>query len=275
LTALTEQSTQRSIRVRDININYHEAGAGSEAVILLHGAGPGASAWSNFRRTLGPLAARYRTLAIDMPHFGKSDRPAGHRHDPVFYSAVVLDVMDALHVDRAHFVGNSMGGVVSLRVALDAPERADRLVLMGTAGSLPLFTPSPTQGQRLLAGYYAPPGPSLERMQQFLSVMLHDQTMVTDELVRERYDASIANRPSEPPVPGGMGAVWREVDRVEHKTLIVWGKEDRVVPLDAAFVLLRLMRNADLHVFANSGHWAQNERADDFNAVVLAFLTKP
>lgn len=272
---MTEESTRRSVRAHDLNISYHEAGSGPETVILLHGAGPGASAWGNFHQQFGPYAERYRTLLIDMPHYGNSDRPPDHRNDTVFYTAVLLDVMDALHVDRAHLVGNSMGGVIALRVALEAPDRADRLVLLGPAGSLPLFTPSPTYGQQLLRGYYQPPGPSVEKMKAWMSVIVHDQTLVTDELVRERYEASIANRPTSPPAPGAMNPIWHEVGRVKHKTLIIWGKEDRVVPMDAAFVLSRLMPDADLHILGNTGHWVQNERPSAFNAVTLTFFSMP
>jgi pimeloyl-ACP methyl ester carboxylesterase len=272
---MTEESTRRSVRVRDININYHEAGTGPETAILLHGAGPGASAWGNFYQQVGPYAERYRTLLIDMPHYGKSDRPPDKRNDIPFYTDVLLEVMDVLKIDRAHLVGNSMGGVIALRVAIDAPDRAGKLVLLGPAGTLPLFTPGPTHGQQLLRGYYQPPGPSVEKMKAWMSVIVYDQSLVTDELVQERYEASIANRPTSRPSSAGMGAIWHEAGKVNHKTLIIWGKEDRVVPMDSAFVLLRLMPNSDLHVLGKTGHWAQNERPADFNAVTLTFLSTP
>jgi 4,5:9,10-diseco-3-hydroxy-5,9,17-trioxoandrosta-1(10),2-diene-4-oate hydrolase len=186
--------------------------------------------------------------------------------------------MDALGVERASLVGNSLGGGTALRMALDAPGRVSRLVLMGTGGSLPLFTPYPTEGMQRIAGFYEGEGPTLEKLRRVLELLVFDQTRLTDELVHERFAA--ATRPdviANPPMRGRGGkpvdALWREpLGSVTQSTLLLWGREDRVMPLDAAFVLLKALPLAELHVFPQCGHWVQWEQAARFNALVSEFL---
>ncbi len=273
----TAESTSRTTRVLDMTIHYHEAGTGEDVVVLLHGGGPGASAWSNFRENLPTLAARFRVLAIDMPHFGKSDKPADGFLDTGWYAEVLAAVLDKLDIRKAHFVGNSMGGTIALELALARPESVDRMVLMGTAGSLAMFSPLPTEGAKHLVNYYQGTGPSRDKLEAFIRSMIFDQSRIMPEFIDSRYEASIApelmiHREIR---TERMFSLWRRVEQVHQKTLLVYGRDDRVVPWDTSLLLLRLMPNADLHVFSRSGHWTQWERAAEFNSVVENFLTGP
>nr|AAC38622.1 hydrolase [Sphingomonas sp. CB3] len=266
----TAENTSRTITVQDIKIHYHEAGTGSEVLVLLHGTGPGASSWGNFRGNLPDLAADFRVLAIDMPHYGESDEPANEPHERGLVRDRRVDVLDALGIKTAHFLGNSVGGSVALEIALARPELIDRLILMGTAGSLPMFAPLPTEGAKNIVDFYESGDPTPEKMERFVRGMLFDQSLVTPEFVKVRYEAAI--------VPellvhrelniGWMHTLWRRVADVHHKTLLVYGRDDRVVPWDSSLILLRLMPNADLHVFSRSGHWTQLERAGEFLTVI-------
>ena len=132
--------------------------------------------------------------------------------------------------------------------------------------------------------FAAPPGPSREKMAAFLRTMVHDQRLVTDELVEERYVT--ASTPEAVAAMASMGAsfydpahaeeglLWREVHRLRHEVLLIWGREDRVNPLDGALVALKLIRRAQLHVFGGCGHWAQLEKFDEFNRLVIGFLER-
>ncbi|MGV9362702.1 4,5:9,10-diseco-3-hydroxy-5,9,17-trioxoandrosta-1(10),2-diene-4-oate hydrolase [Amycolatopsis sp. NPDC003731] len=270
------------VQAGSLKLHYHEAGAEhAETVILLHGGGPGASAWSNFGRNLPEFAKHYRTIAVDQPGFGRSDKPTEHPQYFRHSADAVLGLMDALGIERAHFVGNSLGGGAAVRFALNHGKRAGRLVLMGPGGlSVNLFAPDPTEGVKNLGKFGA--HPSRERMEAFLRIMVHDQALVTDELIDERFAA--ANTPESLAAMRAMGKsfahpetyeegmLWREAHRLRQRVLLIWGREDRVNPLDGALVALKTIPRAQLHVFGGCGHWAQLEKFDEFNRLALDFL---
>jgi 4,5:9,10-diseco-3-hydroxy-5,9,17-trioxoandrosta-1(10),2-diene-4-oate hydrolase len=279
--------TSRFARAAGMRLHYHEAAPvtepGGPAVVMLHGGGPGASAWSNFGANLPVFAERFRTLLVDQPGFGGSDKPAVTGHYFTFAADALAGLLDELGIDRAALVGNSLGGGTAVRFALRHPDRAGRLVLMGPGGlSLNVFAPDPTEGVRRLTEFAAPPGPSREKMAAFLRTLVFDQRLVTDELVEERYAA--ATDPQALAAMASMGAsfydparaeeglLWREAHRLRQRVLLIWGREDRVNPLDGALVALKLIRRAQLHVFGGCGHWAQLEKFDEFNRLAIGFL---
>ncbi len=234
-----------------LKLHYHEAGAEhAETVILLHGGGP-------------------------------SDKPTEHPQYFRHSADAVVGLMDALGIERAHFVGNSLGGGAAVRLALNHGKRAGRLVLMGPGGlSINVFAPDPTEGVKNLGRFAAKP--SRERMEAFLRIMVHDQSLITDELIDDRFAA--ANTPESQAAMRAMGMsfaqpstyeeglLWREAHRLRQRVLLIWGREDRVNPLDGALLALKTIPRAQLHVFGGCGHWAQLEKFDEFNRLALDFL---
>lgn len=278
--------TSRTAELAGKTMHYHELGHGAP-LVLLHGGGPGASAWSNFKQNLEPLAERFRVLLVDQPGYGRSSLPALTGGLFETYADAVIALLDHLGLERVHLLGNSLGGGTSAKIALDHPERVDRLILMGPAGAtLPIFAASPTEGLREIFGFYQPPGPSEERLRRLLGLMLHSPDRLPDEVVAERLAAamdpaaiSMAQAVFDA-VGSGNGSMhaeelWRDVHRIGHKTLITWGRDDRVLPLDGALFMLKYMPDARLHVFPNCGHWAQLEHADEFNRLATHFLEGP
>jgi 4,5:9,10-diseco-3-hydroxy-5,9,17-trioxoandrosta-1(10),2-diene-4-oate hydrolase len=271
---------------RGLRLHYHEAGeatGGQPPVVLLHGGGPGATAWSNFGRNVGVLSSSFRVLAVDQPGFGRSDKWDEHPQYFTHSSGALAGLLDAIGVDQVHLVGNSLGGGTAVRFALRYPDRVGRLVLMAPGGlGLNVFAPDPTEGVKRLGAFGAPPGPSREKLEAFLRTLVFDQRLVTDELVDERFAA--ASSPESLRAMAAMGAsfmrpddyedgmLWREAHRLRHHTLLIWGREDRVNPLDGALVALKVLRRAQLHVFAGCGHWAQLEKFEEFNRLTAAFL---
>ncbi|MFD9958919.1 4,5:9,10-diseco-3-hydroxy-5,9,17-trioxoandrosta-1(10),2-diene-4-oate hydrolase [Amycolatopsis sp. NPDC058986] len=265
-----------------LKLHYHEAGAEHpETVIFLHGGGPGASAWSNFGRNLPVFAKSYRVLAVDQPGFGRSDKPTEHPQYFRHSADAVTGLMDALGIERAHFVGNSLGGGAAVRLALSHPKRAGRLVLMGPGGlSVNVFAPDPTEGVKNLSRFGG--APTRENLEAFLRIMVHDQALITDELVDERLAA--ASTPESLAAMRAMGKsfmlpdsyeegmLWRDAHRLRQRVLLIWGREDRVNPLDGALLALKTIPRAQLHVFGGCGHWAQLEKFDEFNRLALDFL---
>jgi 4,5:9,10-diseco-3-hydroxy-5,9,17-trioxoandrosta-1(10),2-diene-4-oate hydrolase len=268
-----------------LRLHYHEAGDPSaETVLLLHGGGPGASAWSNFGRTLGVLAERFHVLAVDQVGFGQSSKPTEFAKQYFAASADALaELLDSLGIEKAHCVGNSLGGGTSVRLALDHPGKAGRLVLMAPGGlGLNVFAADPTEGIKKLYAFGAPPGPSKEKLADFLRTLVFDQAMITDELVEERFRyaadpetlAAMRAMGASFMAPGGVEAsmLWRDAYKLRQRVLLVWGREDRVNPLDGALIALKLIPRAQLHVFGGCGHWAMLEKFDEFNALVTQFL---
>ncbi|MBB3039282.1 4,5:9,10-diseco-3-hydroxy-5,9,17-trioxoandrosta-1(10),2-diene-4-oate hydrolase [Hoyosella altamirensis] len=267
-----------------LRLHYHEAGTEhDEMVVMLHGGGPGASAWSNFGRNIPEFAKRFRVIAVDQPGFGRSDKPTGHPQYFAHSARALGGLFDALNVERAHLVGNSLGGGTAVRFALDNPSRAGRLVLMGPGGlSLNTFSPDPTEGVKHLAAFAAPPGPSKEKLERFLRVMVFDQSLITEELIAERFEAartpeSLAamaamGKSFTDPETYELGMLWREAYKLRQRVLLIWGREDRVNPLDGALVALKTIPRAQLHVFGRCGHWAQLEKFDEFNRIAMDFL---
>jgi 4,5:9,10-diseco-3-hydroxy-5,9,17-trioxoandrosta-1(10),2-diene-4-oate hydrolase len=262
--------------------HYHRAGAGAP-VVLLHGGGPGASAWSNFGRTLPVFAERFDTLAVDQPGYGGSETGPITAQYFTHAADALLALLDKLDIERVDLVGNSLGGGTAARFALRHPGRAGKLLLMGPGGlGLNVFAPDPTEGVKRLAAFGAPPGPTKEKLAAFLRTLVFDQSLITDELVEERFRA--AREPAALKAMREMGAsfmdperyedglLWREAHRLRNEVLLVWGREDRVNPLDGALVALKLIRKARLHVFGGCGHWAQLEKFDEFNELAISFL---
>lgn len=291
--ALDRESTRHTAEVETqatgrITLSYHEAGEATELgaglpLVMLHGGGPGASSWSNFGSTLPGFAAGFRTLLVDQPGFGASDKPPVVGNYYRFAADAVVALLDGLGLEKVHLLGNSLGGGTAMRLALTYPDRVGRLVLMGPGGlSLNLFHADPTQGVQRLMDFAAKP--SREALRAFISTMVVNQGLVTDELVEERFADATAPGAQEAMASMGMsfwnaetaedGMLWREAHRLRQHTLLTWGREDRVNPLDGAFAALKLIRKAQLHVFPNCGHWAQIEAAEEFIEIGTGFLAR-
>jgi 4,5:9,10-diseco-3-hydroxy-5,9,17-trioxoandrosta-1(10),2-diene-4-oate hydrolase len=293
VTVLDAESTSRTAEIGALPVRYHDAGSApaqvgggpgdAGAVVLLHGGGPGASAWSNFGRNMPVLAERFRTVMMDLPGYGQSAARPVTGHFFTVAAEALAELLDELGIDKVHLIGNSLGGGTAIRFALNYPRRAGRLVLMGPGGlSLNVFAPDPTEGVRRLMDFGAPPGPSRAKMAAFLRTMVFDQRLITDELIDERF--AIASQPEALAAMVAMGGsffgehaedgmLWREAHRLKHEVLLIWGREDRVNPLDGALIALKQIRRAQLHVFGGCGHWAQLEKFGEFNELSLRFLS--
>ena len=183
--SITEESTSRFVTAGGVKIHYNEAGSGP-VLVLIHGGGPGASGWSNYNRNIEELSKHFRVLVPDLPGFGKSDiKPKGSPM-PGWYATKMGEFLDALGIDKAHFVGNSLGGMVTLRLAMDRPEKVNRMVLMGPGGSIPMFSQFPTEAIKTLFFFYDGPGPTLERLKGFVKDFVYDPSQITDELLEGR-----------------------------------------------------------------------------------------
>jgi 2-hydroxymuconate-semialdehyde hydrolase len=244
--------------------------------MMIHGSGPGVTAWANWRLVIPELAKHRRVVAPDMLGFGYSERPEDKIYNRERWVKHAIGVLDELGLDQVDLVGNSFGGGLSLSLALEHPERVRRLVLMGSAGvSFPI-----TKGLDEVWGYQ----PSLETMRRLMDVFAFNKGLLTDELAEMRYQASVRPGFQESfaamfPAPrqrwvDNLASPEEAIRALPHETLIIHGREDEVIPLEASLKLAELIDRAQLHVFGRCGHWTQIEHASRFARLVDDFLNE-
>lgn len=280
----TTAQSEHTVLVHGRPIFYTEAGAG-DAVVMLHGGGPGATGASNYSRNIDALASQYRVIVPDMPGYGRSTKVLDQSDPFGALADSILGLLDVLGIDTAHLIGNSYGGAAALRLALDAPQRVGKLVLMGPGG-IGTTRGAPTAGINSLLGYYGGDGPSRDKLAKFIrTYLVYDGASVPDDLIDLRYQASIdpeviANPPlRRPSGPTALRTLWRmdltrdsRLTNMHARTLVLWGRDDKVNKPSGGPRLLNTLPNAELVMTSHTGHWMQWERAELFNQLVLDFL---
>lgn len=286
VTELTRESTLRELKTDNGVLRYHEAGdPDAPPLVMLHGSGPGVSAWRNYRGNLPLFSQHFRCLALEFPGFGVSDDTDLHPMAAAF--PAVGTFLDELGLDRVNMIGNSMGGIVATRFAIAQPERIDKLVTIGGMGRN-IFSPAPGEGLNLLTDFVE--DPTRERLVAWLKSMVYDESLVTEELIEERlavakdpatlaaakrmygrgvlqHMAKLAEKSPEPPY-------WAMLHKITAKTLITWGRDDRVSPVDMMLLPMRTIPHVEVHVLPNCGHWTMIEQKAAWESTVLAFLTR-
>jgi 2-hydroxymuconate-semialdehyde hydrolase len=262
----------------------HQSGVGrGETILLLHGSGPGASALSNWRLALDALSAKRHCIAPDLLGFGESahppEPPSGAAQWIELWVAQVLAVMDALEVDRAHLLGNSLGGAIALHLLHHAPQRFDRAVLMGPAGA-PFRLPAELDRAW---GFYEDPG--AQQMAAMMPWFTYEPLAVGEELdriVNERLRVALREDVRRSYVSMFPAPRQRHLDalclpgdayaQLTHPVLVICGSEDVLVPAEVGRFLVKQLDRAQLHVFGKCRHWVQVERPAAFHALVSSFL---
>ncbi len=280
---ITHDSTSKSIELSHGKVHYHEAGEGP-CLLLIHGSGPGVTGWANFQGNIARFSESFRCIVIDLPGYGGSDPIEG---EPIASCvSVSLQLLEKLAIEKTHIIGNSLGGIVGSHIAANFPDKVSSFVTIGGVG-LNIFSAFPGEGLNLLTAFVE--DPCRERVKQWLQSMVYDQSLVTDELIDARFKQA-----TEPKTMASTRALYsrESINRIadmrrgamatksiEHlsaiqtPTLITWGRDDRVSPLDIALIPMRLIPNCEMHIFPNCGHWAMIERKDEFESLVSGFLT--
>jgi len=262
-----------TITAADHRTNLHRAGEG-KPVALLHGSGAGESAWANWRKVIGPLSESFSIVAPDIAGFGATELKPDTKYNIMLWVEHFVAILDELGIEKVSVVGNSFGGALGLMTAINHPDRIDRLVLLGTpCGHFPI-----TDGLRA-QGEFDGTMPSMRRA---ISYFPHDESIITEELIAARFNAATRDGALEAfrklmPPPEGENPIVRGIPekllrKVGHKTLILHGREDRVVPYARALDMHQWVENSDLHSFGKCGHWVQIEREAEFLKLVKDFL---
>jgi pimeloyl-ACP methyl ester carboxylesterase len=264
----------RTVQAGGIRTNVHDVGEGAP-VVLIHGSGPGVTAWANWRTVIPALSTHRRVVAPDMVGFGFTERPSDIAYGREAWVAHLVDLLDAMELDRVDLVGNSFGGALSLAFAIRFPQRVRRLILMGAAG----VEFEITKGLDAVWGYE----PSARNMRKVMDYFAYDRSLVNDELAELRFKASIRPGFQEAfssmfPAPRqrwveALASPDDDIRAIPHETLILHGRDDQVVPLETSLRLHQLIVSSQLHVFGRCGHWVQIEHAAGFIRQVQDFLS--
>lgn len=277
----TRPEIGKSVKTGEFTTNYLEAGEehGGIPLLFIHGSGPGVSAYANWRLILPQVAEVSWALAPDMIGFGYSDKPVGGEEGTVEYgrelwTKQLIDFMDALDLDKVNLVGNSFGGSLAMSVALEHPERVNKIIMMGAMG----VRSDIPEGLDIAWGYE----PSYENMEELLKLFTYNTDFADDELIESRYQASM--EPGFQEAFGSMFPAPRQASQddlsfpddviktIEHNTLIVHGREDKIIPVENSYRLINLIEDSELHIFGKTGHWTQIERSDEFSTLVKNFI---
>lgn len=280
----TEAETSKFILIQDgantFNVHYNDIGQGDRVVVMLHGSGPGTSGWANFNRNIQPLTdAGYRVILMDCPGWGKSDTVLNDSGSRSHFNARILKgLVDALSLSKISLVGNSMGAHSVVAFTLEYPDLVDKQILMGGGtGGGGIFTLKPAEGIKRINKLYKEP--NFENLKEMMDIFVYDNSRLTEEMFTKRFDSILSRKDhlenfvqSAKANPKQFPDVSYRLPEINHETLIIWGRDDRFVPMDTGLILLNGLQRAELHIFNRCGHWAQWEYADKFNRMTLDFL---
>lgn len=254
-----------------LRLHYLDEGSGP-VVLWLHGSGPGASGFSNFKGNYPVLAAAgYRNILLDLPGFGRSDKPDDVRYELDFFVECVAALLAQIGVTRCTILGNSLGGAIALGLALKYPQLPERLVLLAPGGVEERETYFQMPGiVRMVSLFNAGPI-GLEEMRSMMRLQLFDDSILPEELLLERVAVAVTqpkNLFSTMLVPN-MRA---RLGEIECPIFGFWGSDDHFNPVSGAQYIIDGARQARFIVLNRCGHWVQVEHRDLFNRSCLDFL---
>lgn len=275
------------VKVGNVRTHYLQAGSG-DPLILVHGAGPGASSWSGWRQTLPALAEHFRVYAIDTLGFGLTEKPTDILYNDQASVNHLAGFIDKLCLSNVRLCGNSRGAYIAAKCMLDHPGMVQAL-LMISSGSIANAmgverTPDQEGGMKVLHSFDG----SHESMRRFLEVIVNDHSKITDELVAERV--AMAALPghdfaqkSQREFRARLKADPNERQRfdIRHRLpmatvpmMMVWGAKDSFAPAEFSGRLQKMLPNVEFVVLENSGHQAQNDEHERFNDIAINFFRK-
>jgi pimeloyl-ACP methyl ester carboxylesterase len=273
---MTNPEIGKSVTANTIRTNYIEVGDPTHPpLILIHGSGPGVTAFANWNGVIPTLAEHFHIFAPDMVGFGYTDCPESLTEITLdTWVSHIAGFMDAVGIASARFIGNSFGGALTVALAARHPEKVDKIVLMGAAG-----LPFPiSDGLAKVWGYQ----PSAQAMRDLMETFAFNPALVTEAIVESRYQASIRPGAQEAfarlfpePRQARLDALCTPEDQLRalsQPTLILHGREDVIVPLSVSQRFNALIPDSEMHVFGHCGHWTQIEKKARFLDLVIPFL---
>lgn len=250
-------------------------GASQGTAIFIHGSGPGASGWSNFKHNVFAFQeAGYRCIVYDQWGYGKTSKPQDIDHTLDFFVDGLVSLMDSANAASAVLVGNSLGGAVALGLALRHPERVEKLILMAPGGIESREDYFSMPGIQAMVKYpMGSPEFTKEVLAQLLTQLVYDPINVDDELVDERW-ATLETQNAHVLATMQIPDLTDRLASIDISTLVFWGTEDRFCPASGTWKILQMKGNVQAELVNYCGHWVMSEYPDLFNERCLSFLSK-
>lgn len=242
--------------------------------IFIHGSGPGASGWSNFKHNISAFQqAGYRCVVYDQWGYGKTSKPQDVDHTLDFFVDGLVSLMDNAEVANAVLVGNSLGGAVALGLALRHPERVEKLILMAPGGIESREDYFSMPGIQAMVKYpMGSPEFTKEVLATLLTQLVYDPVNVDDELVDERW-ATLETQNAHVLATMQIPDLSDQLASIDINTLVFWGTEDRFCPASGTWKILQMKGNVQAELVNYCGHWVMSEYPDLFNERCLSFLS--
>jgi 2-hydroxymuconate-semialdehyde hydrolase len=277
--------TTKKVNTGKFNSFYCEGGeTNKDTIIFLHGSGPGANSESNWSKTLEKLSEKFHVIAPDMIGFGNTDLL--ENTDMTFWEWTtarvqqILEIMDYNQIEKAHLVGNSMGGVVSLNAVMYDASRFEKVILMGSGGAVPKGNAGPPPEIIRMKNFFN--DPTIQAFRNLVTWFLYDESVLGDELeniiqtryefimrpeIRELYPKLFNFTPFDIAIPPSA------LRRIKQPVLLIHGYEDQFVPKEGSLALLEQLPNAELVLLKQCGHWAQIEKNERFVELADQFFS--
>lgn len=254
-----------------MRLHYLDSGEGP-VVVWLHGSGPGASGHSNFKTNHPAFAAAgFRNIVLDLPGFGRSDKPADAQYNLDFFVSRLTAFLEVIGVNRCTLLGNSLGGAIALGQALARPELVERLILMAPGGVEERETYFRMKGIRRMVDTYAAGPMGIEQMRHVMALQLYDASLLDDALLAERA-AVAATQPANLFSTMMVPDMTERLHELQCPILGFWGINDNFNPASGAMKILEHAPQARFIMLNRCGHWVQVEHTDLFNRSCIDFL---
>jgi len=271
----TKEETNHFIEIDGINIHYNEAGSGP-ALICTHGGGPGANAWDNTKLALPYLAEHFRTILMDMPGFGDSQKQVSRNGVPMdlFCARLQLGLMDKLGIDKAHLYGSSAFSGAPLRFGIEFPDRVGKIVIQA-------FSAGPhnmeTEGLKSLVTFAN--NPVRENMELMMRHFMPREELRTPEVIDQRFQMALT--------PGHLESrrefsgrsndpnLMNLLPNLKAPVLVTWGYKDGMIEVGEIWDDLERIPNCRVHIWGgNTGHFVAFEHPEEFAHLVTTFLNE-
>ena len=262
-----------TVSVGDLSIHYGSHGRpDGDAVVFVHGSGPGASGHSNFKKNIDAFAAAgYRVIVPDLPGFGYSSKPTDRDYTTRFFSEHLVGLLDSIGIDKFALIGNSLGGAISIRAALDHPARVTKLILMAPGGIEELETYMAMPAMAKMIANFVDGALDRDGLRRVLETLVYDPVHVTDALVDQRW-AILQEQPPEVLSRMSIPNMESELGNIQCPVLSFWGVDDEMLPASGGLKITRACRPSRHVEIAECGHWVMVEHTRLFNTACLDFL---
>ncbi|GAA4102473.1 alpha/beta hydrolase [Zhongshania borealis] len=261
----------------DLSIHYHEEGAGS-VLVFIHGSGPGASGYSNFKLNYPAMAdAGYRVIVPDLIGYGFSSKPSDREYHLEFFSDCLMSLLDKLGVDDCVLIGNSLGGAIAISLSLRFPERVNKLILMAPGGIEDISVYMGMRGiQAMMSGFLSDEKLTPDGLKNLLELQLFAPDTMQDLLeqaVSERFPV-MEQQPAEVLSTLKVPDQTEALSQIACPILGFWGMNDLFCPPSGAMKILDRCNNTRFQLLTECGHWVMVEYPELFNRECLAFLAE-